>query len=48
MVTQVIHHVFTGDLDKKKNFAKDEIDTSRNDQALHSAICGDCLVLINP
>ena len=37
LITQVIYHIFTGDLDKSRNFVRDSVDTS-NTMALHSAI----------
>ena len=37
LVTQVVHHVFTADLDKARNFVRDGFDTS-NPQVLHGSI----------
>ena len=37
LVTQVIHHVFTADLDKARNFVRDGVDTS-NPEFLHGSI----------
>lgn len=37
LVTQVIHHIFTSDLDKARNFVRDGVNTS-NQQFLHGSI----------
>ena len=37
LVTQVLYHVFTGDLDKSRNFVRDGANTS-NSQMLHSSV----------
>ena len=37
LVTQVVYHVFTTDLDKSRNFVRDGVDTS-NPQLLHGSI----------